>query len=154
MTEVNVPLLRKTLEWAHGEWQKKRRGEVSEWDQAVWMASTAALHGYDAKVFEAFKAGTACGTTCCIAGKVALDAGWHHGFRSHLGGTVYREGEYRSTESVAMELLGLDSDTAFRLFNGVNSIYSLYAVAAEITGGEIQMPPELMEAVDVQPADE
>src|SRR5690606_40699286 len=30
MSDVNVPLLRKTLEWAYGEWQKRSEEHTSE----------------------------------------------------------------------------------------------------------------------------
>lgn len=43
--------------WAAGEKAKQDLGLPSEWDQSDWMKQKS------------------CGTSCCIAGKVALDAG-------------------------------------------------------------------------------
>lgn len=148
MSDINVPLLRKTLDWAHEEWQKKRRGEISEWNQGAWMASTVDLYyGRQAMVIEALRQGTACGTACCIAGKVALEAGWHTVVSGGLGGTLSREGEMSDAYSVGMELLGLDEEQAMALFSGSNTIWSLYAIAGAITNGEIALPPELSHAV-------
>lgn len=146
MSEINVPLLRKTLDWAHEEWQKHLRGEISEWQQGTWMINTADLYEHSEKVYAAFRAGQACGTACCIAGKVALDDGWHTTYAG-LGGRIYRDGESRSAFFVGAELLGLDEDQATELFSGSNTIYNLYAVAGALTNGEITLPPELSHAV-------
>jgi len=51
----NLPLLRKTLEWAEAEAEQPR--ELSEWYQGSWITKRG------------------CGTACCIAGKVAIDNG-------------------------------------------------------------------------------
>jgi hypothetical protein len=144
---VNVPLLRKTLEWAHEEWNKKLRGEISEWAQGTWMTSTTNIYGTERTV-EALRAGTACGTACCIAGKVALDDGWHQDGMSGLGGTLRRDGETDNAFDIGQELLGLNADQAAALFSGYNTIYSLYRIARDITDGEIQAPPELSDAPD------
>ena len=143
MSDVNVPLLQKTLDWAYGEWQKKLRGEVSEWHQGDWTVATAEVYWDNEELVEkALSAGTACGTSCCIAGKVALDAGWKPA--SGVGGaTVLRDGEFDTVRDVAIELLGVSEDDATRLFYGQNTIYDLYLVAEEITGGQIVKPPAL-----------
>src|SRR5690606_1799762 len=95
-------------------------------------------------VEKALSAGTACGTSCCIAGKVALDAGWKPA--SGVGGAaVLRDGEFRTVRDVAIELLGLSEDDATRLFYGLNSIYDLYRIANEITGGQIATPVDLLD---------
>lgn len=142
---VNVPLLRKTLEWAYGEWQKVRRDEISEWNQGNWMVSTAGLYDYSEKVYEAFRQGAACGTACCIAGKVALDDGWHPAMTRGLGGFAYRDGERADVFDIGRDLLGLTNEQANWLFAGGNTIYNLYSIANQITDGEIQPPPELIQ---------
>jgi len=55
--EPNIPLLRKTLEWAEEQWEVKKRGHASEWNQMIWVRKSG------------------CGTACCIFGKIAFDNG-------------------------------------------------------------------------------
>lgn len=108
--ELNIPLLRKQLEWADSENAKAKRGEQSEWDQTAW-----------------------CGTSCCIAGHTALDLGWQH-----IDTTAAVKGDVVSgVRDIAKAGLGLTSCEADLLFAGDNDIDTLWSVAREITGGEV-----------------
>ena len=75
---VNVKLLRKTLEWAHDQWHRWQRNEISEWEQGDWMVSTAQRYwDMSEEDFQALiDEGSICGTSCCVAGKVAYDLGY------------------------------------------------------------------------------
>jgi hypothetical protein len=142
---VNVPLLRKTLDWAYGEWQKAQRGEISEWFQNHWMIDTLDIAPRDINVSAAVRSGAACGTSCCIAGKVAYDAGWRpaYSYGSSYAAHPDKPGEKRLIRDVAEKLLGLNGWDSTDLFRGSNTIYDLYETAERITNGEITMPPEL-----------
>lgn len=126
--DVNVPLLRKTLDWAYGQYQLAERGLPSEWTQGDWILRSSA---------------TECGTTCCIAGKIALEAGWKPTMPLLGGGEVQRDGEVAFVADVAQRELGLTGGQAEELFAGANTIERLYRLAGQCTSGEIQPPPEL-----------
>lgn len=149
-SDVNVPLLRKTLDWAYGEWQKARRGEISEWNQEDWMLPTEAVMPFDEdEVIAAVQQGLACGTSCCIAGKVAFDDGWRTRVpwgSSWLVHPAAPGAEYPARE-VGADLLGLTDSQAHELFSGNNKIHDLYRIAARITDGEITVPAELADGL-------
>lgn len=124
---VNVPLLRKTLDWAYEQYQLLLRGLPSEWDQSSWIRHSSAV---------------SCGTVCCVAGKIALEAGWVS--RQGDGGSlIARDGVVDTASRVAARELGLAPGQAEALFSGGNTIGMLYAVAGQLTDGEITAPPEL-----------
>lgn len=121
---VDVPRLRKTVEWAYEQWQRAERGEPSEWNQGTWI---------DQRMFPT------CSTVCCIAGKIALDDGWTP--TTHDGSVVTKPGKgERVTSVLALELLGIAND---RLFRGSNDIWDIFEIAGELTDGEIEPPPGL-----------
>jgi len=132
--DVNVPLLRKTLEWAYEQHLKAERGEPSEWNQSNWILTTE------------------CGTVCCIAGKITIDAGWTPVWGFVGGGEVVRRDGISDDVSddvssyasdVATRELGLTEGQAQLLFSGANTIEDLYSLAGQFTDGEVQPPPEL-----------
>lgn len=138
---VNVEKLRKAIEWAESEAIKAENGEISEWEQGEWIVTSRVR--YNEKLMEY----VSCGTACCIAGKVALDAGFKsdpNGFRGTL------DGDETDVQSVAIRELGLQSysdpalfasnSIAQRLFDGSNTIYDLWRLANEISNGEIEIP--------------
>lgn len=121
--QINVPLLRKSLEWATAEHWKALRGKDSEWNQANW-----------------------CGTKSCIAGHVALETGWTPVRESDLVKTtafVHRNGVERLVPEVAREALGLDGYDAARLFHSANGIETLWDIANDLTDGAIEIPADL-----------
>lgn len=112
--------------WLYGEYLKKDAGLASEWDQAMWGRETT------------------CGTTCCIAGKIVLDAGG-----VFVGGTqvdpnrrnffdARMPGEVDSVniELKAAELLGLTVQEHTVLFLGSNTYETAVAVIDAIIAGE------------------
>lgn len=135
--EVNVPLLRKTLEWATAEHHKLRLGLPSQWDQGVWMDRQS------------------CGTVCCLAGKAALEAGWIPMSATEQDDVAARtgrdhnirhpDGRTGDVEQVADDALGLPEDHS--LYGGDNDIYTLWDIAERLTDGKITLPAELAEPV-------
>lgn len=131
---VNIPVLRKGLEHitAHPE----------EWSQGDWLVRTE------------------CGTAGCLAGTLALQAGFTPFW---LAGEVFAEmaiapdGDQRPRfiSVVAVEaLLGPIGEGLFgprrsayrqirEMFGGSNSLYVLWSMAAELTNGEITVPADL-----------
>jgi hypothetical protein len=118
---VDVPVLRKALEHitAHPE----------EWNQEEWIRTDS------------------CGTVCCLAGTVAMQAGYKPFFVSDFGSTAYMvtspEGEGRFVRSAARELMNLDEENSQLLFSGGNSLSTLWTMASTMTNGEIQVPEDL-----------
>lgn len=122
--EVNVPLLRKTVEWATDQWRKAQRGEASEWTQKFYFVKRQRLD---------------CGTACCIAGKVVLDAGYEPAYEDgDVTAWAVGDGEERPAGEIARELLGLSMFQGERLFWEDNSIHDIWRIAEEISGGEIK----------------
>jgi hypothetical protein len=165
MTEaVDTPRLRKTLEWALSEHRKAERGEPSEWNQEEWLGTLRAATwnrlftdtdmspGETDRAVEQLNLSTACGTACCLAGKIVLDAGMQPASATGSDGhVVTASGVERSVPTVALELLGGDPEEVTRLFRGDNTIRDLYRIAGELTGGDIEMPAELAEATPATP---
>lgn len=111
----NVPLLRKAVEWVE-EQDQLPEGRV--WYQGAW--------------FTRFEGTPWCGTAMCIAGKVALDAGWKQ--RPGTGSRVIRGLEESSAHEVARDLLGLRDWEAERLFSGGNDAFDIRREAERIAG--------------------
>ena len=130
MTEptVNVPLLRKAVEWAEAEAAKPI--ELSEWEQGAYVADKEsqdiwrrqyASKGEAPPVDEwhgrlALKA-PECGTCYCIAGYVAQ-----------------MQGDLSNTSVLAATTLGLTEDQADDLFHDDNTIEDVRRIAESIAG--------------------
>lgn len=119
---VNIPLLRKAVEWAEGEAAKPR--ELSEWEQGYWMLSVqtrveaaANAERFGHGLLPEFVKAPECGTCYCIAGYVAHSAG--------LDGAPRRE---------ARDLLGLSRQQAENLFDAYNTIEDVRRIAESIAG--------------------
>lgn len=54
---LNVPLLRKTVEWAESQWELEQKGQFSEWFQQAWVCFPS-------------HAQNTCGTAYCMAGYI------------------------------------------------------------------------------------
>lgn len=116
VTQINVPLLRKTLEYAEDH--------PEEINLFTWASVTS------------------CGTTACIAGTAVLLAGHEIDWESaNRHGEIGLLVDGRRIETVAADELGLVSDgrDAFRLFT-CESLSRVWMVAEELTNGEIQRP--------------
>jgi hypothetical protein len=144
---VNVELLRDTAQWAYVEWQKDQAGEISHWWQRDWMIALTELAEYgrilqQPDVIElAVHEGESCGTACCIAGRIALTAGWAPDPNCY--GFAVKDGQFRNISELARELLGLEGDQAQALFEADNNITDVFVLAHRFTDGAITIPEGL-----------
>jgi hypothetical protein len=142
---VDTEYLARLLDWAEAEHEKKLAGEESEWDQGTWI-DIPLYDGTSDSVTPAVEAvaNLSCGTTCCLAGKVALDAG---AVPSVLGedGELYLTGSLVDlpdgekevdVAEFARQRLGLNIDQCGVLFAGSNTIEDLRVLIPAIIGGE------------------
>lgn len=122
---VNVPLLRKMVEWVE---EQEKLTEGREWWQGFWATDTSRgtfIELVDSKSY--------CGTAFCVAGKLAYDDGWKPKWLPD--GEAYevtRDGETKEIAGVAAGLLGIAPDT--RLFDANNTAAVIRRIAEDITG--------------------
>lgn len=126
---VNIPLLRKAVEWAEAEAAKP--AELREWDQRFWITPASAtdpnlnLDGDDGwfpwGLAISYREGLSeqCGTAYCIAGYI-----------DSLDGPV----RYPGIPERASEKLGIDEYQAAELFDSANDIEKVREVAERIAG--------------------
>ena len=149
MSEVNIPLLRKAVEWAEAEAKKPLLER--EWDQSGWMRSPK-HRARDYLMDKAHRTGNfaeltdegiqelaqTCGTSYCIAGYICHLAGLT--FTGDNSSMFYRvidaNGVERNVSEVAAELLGNPDDTGL-LFDAGNSIERVRVIAEEIAGEKL-----------------
>jgi hypothetical protein len=141
MSDVNIPLLRKAVEWAEAEAAKP--WEVSEWNQADWVAHPKKLWHQTRDALGRFIRGGErktkaedCGTCFCIAGKVAYDVGavpinYNSGF---LNGLMMLDGREEWADQIAQKELGLTDKDAANLFKATNKIEDIRKIAENIAG--------------------
>jgi hypothetical protein len=127
VTEVNVPLLRKTLEHI--------TAHPKEWDQRWWASRSD------------------CGTAYCMAGWAVrfahpnavavnyVDTGYSDG--TQAAQHVVIDGERHDIERAARRELGLSETEGNELFAPYNSITKLWKLASGITAGEIEVDPSV-----------
>lgn len=124
MSGVNIPLLRKCIEWAEAEAAKPR--ELCEWEQGFYMVPKSAS---DPRVSDGYlwvdnfrkTKAAGCGACYCIAGFVAI--------------TVHGESiAYSEMDALAENALGLNMDQSSDLFEGDNTIEDVRRIAEEIAG--------------------
>lgn len=112
MTEFNLPLLRKAVEWAESEATKPR--DESHWNQRLFATQRA------------------CGTAYCIAGYVVAE----HAEGEHNVATHHIDND--GSAKIAQDLLGIDREDAWGrlggvgLFSACNSIEDVRYVAERI----------------------
>lgn len=70
-TDLNVPLLRKAVEWAEAEAAKPR--EFCEWYQDTWASENEGFFDYydENDTYQTYVKDPSCGTCFCIGGYVA-----------------------------------------------------------------------------------
>jgi len=146
--DIDIPLLRKVVEWAETE---EKLTKDREWFQGAWVreetfpiAATAYQSGDVASQTTPW-----CKTTMCIAGKIALDAGWKPMMsrdprdREDTGvmdGSAFyadfatKDGASREIRSIAVEELDITLREAFKLFEGGNDAADIRTFAEEIAG--------------------
>lgn len=126
-TGVNIPLLRKAVEWAEAEAAKPP--ELCEWRQSYWVTPStpeeAAQWGIWGSAGTTAENGRAkeCGTCYCIAGYVVA---------TQIGPV----GAGVSMTEEAARLLGLDDDCGGPggLFSATNTIQDVRRIAEELAG--------------------
>lgn len=130
---VNIPLLRKAVEWAEAE--AERPLHLREWDQAAWLRTpedrqwTLQADGFVGDGVVTEEQLSECGTTYCIAGFV--------------GQTL--DSRYKNSMSVrgvhvsdfAAEALGLSPTEANVLFDAENDIETVRIIAEDIAGEQL-----------------
>lgn len=140
-TEVNIPLLRKAVEWAEAE--AARPFEVTEWLQTSWVttpltrAKGLAERDYDYGspewMAEAERLLPECGTAYCIAGFVAqsIDSAYAS---SHVPNDKMHVAEF------AAKALGIDPPECNwgpqegHLFHTTNTVADVRRIAEDIAG--------------------
>lgn len=113
---VNVPLLRKVVEWAEAEAENARRGSLSQWYQGDYIMETG------------------CGTAYCIAGWTLHEAGY-------TDEEIKQMSTNGKAPAKAAELLGIEFNRGYgdghRLFFGSNSIEKVRILAEEAAGEKL-----------------
>jgi len=130
MTEVNVPLLRKAVEWVESEVAKP--WEIREWDQEDWVSDShrdPEFRQYAESKDLNIKAAH-CGTAYCVAGYIAQ----LHNPVFEKNEMALIDGNRVHSSDYAARLLGLDDQQAHRLFYGGNSAERVREVAEELAG--------------------
>jgi hypothetical protein len=141
--EVNVPLLRKAVEWAeesHAKMQARRErlavikghswwrdmptetvmdaDDEYEWDQNHWRMPVE-------------RSGVDCGSACCIAGWVATQVDPDFAAGRNAKGEVV---DSAAAAEIAREALGLSVGAGVSLFHSENSIEDVRSIAERIAG--------------------
>lgn len=145
MNTVNVPLLRKVVEWAEAEAAKPR--EISEWEQSMWESdphenlffdpnAVDYIESQNEYVKQAYKKSDECGTCYCIAGytaSITLRPG-----ETMRDGRIYLNGkDVCHSSDRAIEELGLPVDKYDfmpQLFDAANTIEDVRRIAEGIAG--------------------
>lgn len=131
--EVNIPLLRKVVEWVESQealaFSKDRR-----WYQGAWFRKDR-----DADQAVQDRNDPMCGTAMCVAGKVAFDAGWKPVYVDHGGEYLYADdatkgGVTKPIEEIAAAELGLPWEVADELFGADNTAEHIREIAEHIAG--------------------
>lgn len=131
MSEVNVPLLRKAVEWAETESQKPK--ELSEWYQGAWCSEPGKYSEFvENNAF--YQKAEDCGTCYCIAGWVAAETQGKPISLGLFSGFVFVGGHSTHVSDIAARELGLDCQQANDLFKATNSIQDVRRIAEKIAG--------------------
>lgn len=129
MTGVNVPLLRKAVEWAEIESTKPRA--ESQWEQDAYRYDAGDAVTIDLETEETV---IKCNTAYCIAGwTVAMTL--RKGEYQDASGDVYSTRSKKFVADVevrALEELGLETDRG--LFDCQNTIQDVRRIAEELAG--------------------
>lgn len=127
----NVALLRKAVEWVEEQEALDLAGLNSEWNQEVWAAYQVKLPTGEIAGGRGVSREYACGTTYCVAGKVAEWAGWDvHGYLADLDDPDFITEDHPA--SIAARELGLNTPEASRLFWHSNTAADVRRIAEEI----------------------
>ncbi len=141
--EVNIPLLRKGVEWVEEQDALRELGQNSFWDQEFWMMRR--WQGAELDSLELLNLAQDqlkehwCDSGMCFAGKIAFDAGWKPVYAddaSEVADSATKEGVPGTSfiRAVAQKLLGLDWWEADRLFEGTNTAADIREIAEDLAG--------------------
>lgn len=121
-TTVNIPLLRKAVEWAEAEAAKP--WELCEWNQQDTIRPPEnvlpSFRDLQAGVSVSAQKAAECGTCFCVAGYVV----------AVIDGPAWRDSRMKR----AAEHLGLNDDDAWDLFAANNTIADVRRIAESIAG--------------------
>jgi len=138
MPDVNIPLLRKAVEWAEAEAMKPI--ELCEWNQYDWIADkdeknaarlriASGMHDLSSAALA--KKSPECGTCYCIAGYITHEiVGEPSGLYS-----TFATGD--SWSDVAANALGISENAAELLFRADNTIEDVRRIAESIAGEKL-----------------
>lgn len=115
---VNIPLLRKAVEWAEAEAAKPP--ELCEWDQGAYRWVNPWMYGMKSRE---------CGTCYCIAGYVTSLV--NEDFAN--GGAVPDPAEI-AADALGIERFNGTADAGAHLFSDDNSIEDVRRIAEQIAG--------------------
>lgn len=125
MTEVNVPLLRKAVEWV--EQQDQLSVQVRQWYQQSYVVEE------DKRVWELGHE-RGCGTAYCVAGYIGslvderyVNEQWAEG----------EDGELVHVSAVAQEALGLNDALGASLFAAYNDAPRIREIAEQLAGEKL-----------------
>lgn len=124
MTEVNVPLLRKAVEWVEAQAEV----DISErqWMQGVWATP-------EEQRVEYLNHEPGCGTAYCVAGYIGQLL--NEDYANHDWAIV--DGESMHVSDFAEKQLGLTEFQGSCLFSATNSPERIRALAEEYAGGPL-----------------
>jgi hypothetical protein len=139
MSEPNIPLLRKYVEWVEEQAQLPELHR--EWHQGWWIVDVEERNRYREATNSSrgqFRDPNVCGTAYCVAGKVVTDAGYKPVYSFTFGtgniGEVADGEETYGISELASELLGVTYEDGNRLFASHNTAQDIRKVAEEIAG--------------------
>ncbi len=159
MTEVNIPLLRKLVEWAESDYAAHELAEYSgstdakrSWLQSYWAygATTDQEVRHDGVTYRVVESNVDCGTSFCIAGNAchwqgdtfltSVIAGYDP-VRDHAYMLINAEtGEVQEIRNRAAALLGINANEAVGpggLFFSANRIEDIRRIAEELAGEKL-----------------
>lgn len=132
-----------------------------EWDQSTWLRFFDE-NGESVISWARYQAG-GCGTACCLAGRIVLDAGaevtkYNDDYYYAPGAVPYLtdnhvlyRGELRVIPALATDLLTGERSAWGELdllFDGDNTLSDLWEQAQALTGGRLTVPAEYQEDHD------
>jgi hypothetical protein len=120
MTDINVPLLRKGVEWV--EEQARLDPDSSQWHQSGWVTPEfLRVNIWDTE--------PGCGSAYCLAGYIGQLVDPRYENTAEVDGVHVSE--------VAVKALGLDGTGPLELFVAQNTAEDVRRIAEELVGGPL-----------------
>ncbi len=125
---VNIPVLRKAVEWIEEQAKIPWRDRV--WDQTRWVGNQRTP---DINLDHIYGATGVCGTTYCMAGYIAQSNGW-----TPVGmDAFWKDGVTKRAAVIAREILNIERDDAGLLWFAPNDPVIIRERAEEIAGEKL-----------------